>query len=108
MILTNKRTTYTVNHSNETIKLNGHISIDEAGVIESFSGSFTNVIEEAIEGEDVELGINLGGFSYNENDGHLNKSIYNIPFEEEANVLALLDEAIEEIKTEVEPDILSE
>lgn len=104
MILTNKRTTCTVNHSNETARLTGSISLNEDNVIENFNGSFVALIEE----EGMES--NLGGFSYNEEAtmGTLNKSIYGVPFSEEGNLVSLLNDTIDRIKTEVETDILSE
>ena len=104
MILTNKRTTYTVNHSNETAKLTGNISLNEDNVIENFNGSFTDLIEEG------SMESSLGGFSYNEEEviGTINKSIYGVPFSEEENLVSLLNDTITKIKTEVETDILSE
>ena len=104
MILTNKRTTYTVNHSNETAKLTGNISLNEDNVIENFNGSFTDLIEEG------SMESNLGGFSYNEDAsmGTLSKSIYGVPFSEEENLVSLLNDTIDRIKTEVETEILSE
>ena len=104
MILTNKRTTYTVNHSNETARLTGSISLNEDNVIESFNGSFTGLLEEG------SMESNLGGFSYNEDSvtGTISKSIYGVPFSEEENLVSLLNDTIDRIKTEVETDILSE
>ena len=104
MILTNKRTTYTVNHSNETAKLTGNISLNEDNVIESFNGSFMDLIE------DDGMESNLGGFSYNEEAemGTINKSIYGVPFSAEENLVSLLDETLTKIRTEIETDTLSE
>ena len=104
MILTNKRTTYNVNHSNETAKLTGNISLNEDNIIENFNGSFMNLIKEG----DMES--SLGGFSYSEeaNAETLNKSIYGVPFSEEENLVSLLNDTIIKIKTEVSTDILSE
>ena len=104
MILTNKRTTYNVNHSNETAKLTGNISLNEDNIIENFNGSFMNLIKEG----DMES--SLGGFSYSEeaNAETLKKSIYGVPFSEEENLVSLLNDTIIKIKTEVETDILSE
>jgi hypothetical protein len=104
MILTNKRTTYTVNHSNETAKLVGNISLNENNVIENFNGSFINLLEE--DG----VNTNLGGFSYSEEmlGETLSKSIYGVPFSAEENLVSLLNDTIDRIKTEVETDILSE
>ena len=104
MILTNKRTTHNVNHSNETARLTGNIFFNEDNVIESFNGSFMDLTED----DDMES--NLGGFSYSEEAemGTLNKSIYGVPFSEEENLVSLLNDTITKIKTEVETDILSE
>ena len=104
MILTNKKTTYTVSHSNETAKLVGNISLDANNVIENFNGSFINLLEE--DG----INTNLGGFSYNEEmlGETLNKSIYGVPFSAEENLVSLLDETLTKIRTEIETDALSE
>ena len=102
MILTNKKTTYTVSHSNETAKLVGDISLTANNVIENFNGSFIDLLEE--DG----ININLGGFSYSEEmlGETLNKSIYGVPFSAEEDLVSLLDETLTKIKTEI--DILSE
>lgn len=92
MILTNKRTSYNVEHSNEFLKLSGQISINAEGNIEFFNGSF-----QSLEGQ-ME---NKGGFSYSDNELTLNKSIHNVPLELEEEALELLDEAIIEIKLEL-------
>lgn len=104
MILTNKKTTYTVRHSNETANLVGNISLNEDNAIENFNGSFTSALEED------PMNSNLGGFSYSEETlgESLNKSIYGVPFSEEENLVSLLNDTITKIKTEVETDILSE
>ena len=73
MILTNKRTTYNVNHSNETAKLTGNISLNEDNIIENFNGSFMNLIEE----DDMESSL---GLATEANAETLNKSIYGVPF----------------------------
>lgn len=95
-----------MNHSNETAKLTGNISLNEDNVIENFNGSFMGLIE------DDGMESNLGGFSYNEDAtmGTLSKSIYGVPFSEEENLVSLLNDTIDRIKTEaeVETDILSE
>lgn len=104
MILTNKKTLYNVNNSNELVKLSGNISFNEDNFIESFNGSFSSV------GTDTDPEENLGGFNYNEEveSGTVNKSIYGVPFSEEENLVSLLNDTIIKIKTEVETDILSE
>ena len=104
MILTNKRTTYTVNNSNETVKLSGNISLIEDNIIESFNGSFISV------STGTEPDESLGGFNYSEDadSDTFNKSIYGVPFSEEENLVSLLNDTITKIKTEVSTDILSE
>lgn len=104
MILTNKRTTYNVNHSNLTAKINGTLSLDENNRIEFLNGSFAKVVA------DGEEEVFIGNFDYSEQDGveTLNKSIYNVPFSEEENLVSLLNDTITKIKTEVSTDILSE
>ena len=92
MTLTNQRTSYTVEHSNEFLKLSGQLSINSESNIENFSGSF-----QALEGQMV----NNGGFSYSDNGLTLNKSIHNIPMDLEEIALDLLDEAVIEIKLEL-------
>ena len=104
MILTNKRTTYSVNNSNETATLTGHITLVEDNSVENLHGTFRSI---SIEEEPTN---DLGGFSYNEDSvtGTISKSIYGVPFSEEENLVSLLNDTITNIKTEVETDILSE
>ena len=104
MILTNKRTTYNVNHSNLTAKLSGTVALDENNRIEYLNGTFTKLTD--VEGEEIPS----GNFDYSEqkNQETFNKSIYNVPFSEEENLVSLLNDTITEIKTEVSTDILSE
>ena len=104
MILTNKRTSYEVNNSNETAKLNGSIFLVEDNRIESFNGVFTQL------SDDDSPEANLGNFNYSENSSSntLSKSIHGVSFLNEENVLSLLNDTIIKIKTEVSTDILSE
>lgn len=98
MILTNKRVSYTVEHSNESIKLYGNIVFNKDNDIESFNGSFSTLVNN-----EEELEESLGNFDYNTNGETFNKGIYNAPIDFETELYALLNEAIEEIKIEVDP-----
>ena len=104
MILTNKRTTYNVNHSNLTAKLSGTVALDENNRIEYLNGTFTKLLED---GGTESL---LGNFDYSEQENQetFNKSIYNVPFSEEENLVSLLNDTITKIKTEVSTDIITE
>lgn len=104
MILTNKRTTYNVNHNNLTAKLSGTVALDENNRIEHLNGVFTKLLEDSI------TEYFLGNFDYSEQENQetFNKNIYNVPFSEEENLVSLLNDTITKIKTEVSTDILSE
>lgn len=91
MNLTNKRETYDVEHSGQSLVLTGTVVILTGGRIQEMNGMFKSSSGEYI-----------GGFSYNEQeDARVNKNINSIPESKQESGLKLLDEAILMIKEQL-------
>lgn len=91
MELTNKQVNYNCTNSNETLKLNGAVYLNETNTITQFSGSFSTP-----EGE------YCGDFYYNETeDGKVNRSTNNIQAGLVDAAGDLILETVAEIKKEL-------
>lgn len=82
-----QNTNYSVETSNETMKLEGNFSIDKDGRINY------NVTIYLIEG-----GTYIGSANYCELEGNIINYNYNIPSEYKADVIALVDTSITDVK----------
>lgn len=89
--LTNKQTSYNVSKEATTLKLSGSVSIAENGRINSFNGTISTL-------EDTYV----GNFYYNENEnGKSNRNLSDVDTDKYKAADALLDEAIDELKEEI-------
>jgi hypothetical protein len=90
--LINTSKNYSVTSETVNFKLSGNAAvIQETGNISNFNGSFTTT-----------EGVYCGNFNYSENDnGKANKNIYDVDKENFAELGTLLDNAIEELKQEL-------
>lgn len=91
MILSNKRTMFTVANEDSNLKLSGEVTITETNTITMFNGSFT-----ALDGM-----AGKGGFNYSENGDTCNKAFYGLPIIGGDKAKNLLDNTITAIKAEL-------
>lgn len=92
MQLTNKRISYTVKETGNTYSLNGEVTITEGARISSFNGSFL-----------IEENNYIGNFNYSEGeDGKVDKHIYSIDKNYQADCCDFLDNVIETLKLQSE------
>lgn len=89
MQLTNKKEVYSINNSNETIKLQGELTLSSESI--QINGNF-----QLVDGTFV------GHFNYRELGTTLDKNFGNLIKSNQEDALALLDETIEELKLELE------
>lgn len=85
--------TYSVQNTNETLKLEGRFSLDENKRIMSFGGNITN----------IESGNYLGAFSYSEDNNHkMNKYVNDLDVDEFQAIDNFVDTSILELKQAIE------
>lgn len=91
MILSNKRTMYSVTNENSTLKLNGELTISENNTITGFHGSFISLDNLS----------HQGGFNYSEYEETCNKNYHSLPISLGDIPKILLDDTISQIKSQL-------
>jgi hypothetical protein len=90
--LTNKQTNYSVSKEGTILKLEGTTNFTETGLISSFNGTISTL-----------EGAYVGNFYYSEStNGKANRSLNDVDLDKYKAADALIDEAIDELKEQVE------
>lgn len=93
MELTNKRTNYSIQNSNDFVKLNGEFGLSEENKIINFNGSLNK----------VEDGTSIGSFWYSTTrEGKVNTNFNEVPSDVLSSVMTFVLDSVEGAMAEIE------